>query len=246
MDIILRSATADSPTPPGFPRFNHYGPNSEVAYLNLDWAKEAYSLTALVQRLRELEGVKRLIIANEAFCPGSGDLRRNAAFKLWGEEWIGKVAKTARYWLPETELWVCDFRPRDWVLWQSIRAYVQAHKLPIAGLGIQVHASLLPCLPTHWASPQNVPPLLGFHCRLTQADGLKVAFPEVTCWSQSDAARGDWYERLIALANRQGVDWLTLWSPTPADAWHWSKSPPPPCHLWDERGQWLWDNWRID
>lgn len=237
--ICLRKAAPESPTPEGYPIFHHYHPsppNRFVEYLGTRWATAPDPYAALEQRLLSLRGVQHLIVANEAFLPGTGLMRNGAARRALGYAWIQTVCTIARLRCPGVKLWVTDFRPRDLKLWDAIRRYMQAYHVPADGIGIQVHATLLPVLPTHWASPQNIPPLLRHHIKLNRHIGMASAFSEVTCWSDSPQARGDWYQHILKLAEAEGVDWLTLWSPTPRDRWHWKTGSATDAHLWGADG----------
>lgn len=215
-------------------------PNFLFDYLGKVFLKHPDPYRAIKQRILNCQA-QHLIIANEAFLPAG--LRRDNIYRALGPDWIRDVAILTRQLRPDIKIWINDFRPRCLKSWANLRAY--AAQCPVDGISIQVHAELSSPLPSVFASPHNSPPILQYHIDKIKSMGLMCAFSEVTGWSTDQRKRGRWYKAIVDLGMRNELEFLTFWSPTPNENWHW-KTPanPPPAHLWDEQGHWLFD-WNL-
>ena len=188
-------------------------------------------------RISRLRGTQNIIIANEAFLP-NGTLKRSPIQQLMGNNWIVYVADLVKVQCPDSKLWLCDFRPSNLFMWRGIYRHLDQTQPTIDGIGLQLHVEANHRSPQGWHNLRHSPQAIGYVIDQAKSRGYAVAFSEVTVWDDDDVSRDKTYGDICNQANALGCDWLTLWSPTPRDNWHWSQKTTTntKSHLWNTDG----------
>ena len=234
--ILARLSTPETPLVAGVAGyFYHYRkcpPNPWVQYAAVQRIK---SYDALESRIKRLQGTQNIIIANEAFLP-NGQLKRSPIQQLMGNNWIVYVADLVKVQCPDSKLWLCDFRPSNLLMWQGIYRYLDQAQPTIQGIGLQLHIEANHLSPQGWHNLRHSPTAIGYIIDQAKTRGYATAFSEVTVWDDDDYQRDKTYGNICNQAHALGCEWLTLWSPTPLDNWHWNLKVHTKSHLWNTDG----------
>jgi hypothetical protein len=213
-----------------------------------------------IERIAESKkSVPEIILFNEIFLgPVESNclktrLKNFPVRRALGDDWLCSVAKLVRRICPNSRLWLCDFRPRDILMWNSVEDYLQDYKPVIDGIGIQCHVTMRFVLDKHLPWSIGLPlKLLEQRFDRLRRSGYELCIPEITVWpgvcpSQEQIEKmGAYYKAILDLGLRKGCFWAMFWSLTDCDKWHFVFDRKDPCGLFDNEFKWKFRDWSLE